>query len=482
MMSKLAEAYVDILPNLAPLERGLSQAKVRLTGFVGNGNQILSGLRFSVGGGALGGASAIGYGLFKASQMGADFYETVDKVKVTFGTASKDMIDQADDLAARFGTVKKETLDASSAFGLMGKAAGMSDDAAAKLGKTFVQLGLDLASYHNLSNAEAFTKLRAGLAGEAEPLRPLGILLSEDAVKAEALSIGLVKVKRELTDQEKVLARISLIRRQAGPAVGNLESTSGSAANQMRKLHGEIENIITSFGEKLLPALLSTIDGLHQFGSVVKQAFGTEPVDAFAASLKGLADTFRPNKLGMLAMLGVNPGAAMTAMLSPEGVRGPSLADEQAKRVRELAAANEAKAAAANLKAAQDREAIIWKGDRQTEDLARAARNVIGGLLSKKVGDLANDPLARGARVIANDFSKRIEDNQRQLSAPNLEISQLASYQQQQQLESNQIQKEQLKVMESFDKKMDDVKDVLSDMAKNAMKNAGGVFPRWLGG
>ena len=73
-----------------------------------------------------------------------------------------------------------------------------------------------VAIEHRQPERDAFDKIRSGLAGEAEPLRPLGIMLSEDAVKVEAVAMGLTRVKRELTEQEKILARMSLIARADG--------------------------------------------------------------------------------------------------------------------------------------------------------------------------------------------------------------------------------------------------------------------------
>ena len=229
------------------MQAGLGRARSMLTSFTAKAATISIG--------AVGGGAGIAGGLLAAAKSAANLGESVSKVRVVFGRSATGMIDQADDLAKRFGVVKQEALDAAAGFGLMGRAAGLSQEASAGLGKELVQLGLDMASFHNISNQEAFEKLRSGLAGEAEPLRPLGILLSEDAVKAEALAMGLTKVKRELTDQEKVVARLSLIRKQAGPAVGDLERTADSTANQMRRLEGELQNAAVDFGMKLQDAL-----------------------------------------------------------------------------------------------------------------------------------------------------------------------------------------------------------------------------------
>jgi hypothetical protein len=295
-MPRIAEAYVDIGGNLNPLASSLSKARGMLSSFAGKG------IALAVGGAGVGGIAA---GLFSAAKAAADLGESISKIKVTFGDASGGILDSTDKLAGRFGVVKQEALDAAAAFGLMGRAAGLGQAESAKMAKSMVQLGLDLASFHNISNEEAFAKIRSGLAGEAEPLRPLGIMLSEDAVKAEALALGLTRVKRELTEQQKIVARISLIRKGAGPAEGDLERTSDSAANQLRALGGELTNAAAEFGQGLIGSLqqgvkmareireaLGGSEGIGGLGRTV----GTEVTGAL-----GLGKMLATNPLGTLA-------------------------------------------------------------------------------------------------------------------------------------------------------------------------------------
>lgn len=266
-MGVLATATVDIIPNLKPLNRGLAEARVSLERFARTG-----------GGFALtGGAAAIGTGIaaamVSAAKKAASFAEVMNKVKVTFGTSSSGFIKQADDLADRFGLVKRTTLEAAANFGLFGRAAGMSTDESAAFAKQLVQLGVDLSSFHNISREAAFEKLESGLAGQVRPLRALGIFLSEDAVKARALALGLGEVGRELSDQEKIRARFSLIMEQAGPAHGDLARTAESTHNQMLKFQGDLENAITALGHEFEPALLESIKLARELGKTLSGEF-----------------------------------------------------------------------------------------------------------------------------------------------------------------------------------------------------------------
>ena len=314
------------------MQAGLGRARSMLTSFAAKSVRIGIG----AGLGALG-VGGIGAGLLSAAKRAADLGESVSKVRVVFGASAQGMIDQADDLARRFGVVKQSALDAGAAFGLMGRAAGMTREEAAGLGQEFVQIGLDLASIHNISNEEAFEKIRSGLAGEAEPLRPLGIFLSEDAVKAEALASGLIKVKRELTETEKIRARAGLIRKQQGDAKGDLERTADSAANQMRKLEGELANAAVDFGEHLQGALKDAISLAHELGAAIKAATGKEAAEGFGELVRAGVNVARAS---VMIANGERPTAAGLGMpLTAEATAPEHLqmraetADERATRL-----------------------------------------------------------------------------------------------------------------------------------------------------
>lgn len=290
-MGKLAEAYVDITARMGGLDSGLARARGAVTGFVGFASSMFAKVGAVAG---IAGAGGIAGALFAAAKKAADLAETQSKVNFVFGESSRVVNRMADDMAASFGAIKRETLDAAASFGLMAQAAGVSKAKSAELGAELVKLGLDAASFFNTSNEEAFQVLRSGLAGETEPLRRFGVLLSEAALKSEAVALGIAKTKRELTDQEKVMARISLIKKGLAPATGDLERTQDSTSNQLRKLQGELENAAADFGKDLQGALVEGIKLAKDLGEAMRKALGGASVgEAVGDTLKATATTGR---------------------------------------------------------------------------------------------------------------------------------------------------------------------------------------------
>jgi hypothetical protein len=288
--------------------------------FLGRAGSIAGGIAISRAMGmAMQVPTEIAGGMFDAARKAADLGESLSKVNVSFGPAAKGIVDKVDQLADRFGVVKKDALEAAANFGLMGMASGQTKEQAAALGTEFVQMGLDIASFHNISNEEAFAKLRSGLAGEIEPLRTIGILLSEDAVQARALQMGLVGTKAEathLTQQQKVTARVALIREQMGPAAGDLERTAGSTANLMRKMAGDWENSVTEFGKELEGALRSGMTLAGELAALIKGATGKEAPAAVGELVKAGVDATRTTVSGagptLLERANVELGRAMS--------------------------------------------------------------------------------------------------------------------------------------------------------------------------
>lgn len=142
----------------------------------------------------------------------------------------------------------------------MSQSMGIAEDAAFDMSKGLVKLAHDMASFFNLKPEEAFDKLRAGITGEAEPLKRLGILVDETTVKQVAWRNGIARTGRELTQQQKVLARYQAILEQTSKAQGDLARTADSPANKIRRLQTRVDVLSTKFGQALLPSVNSILD------------------------------------------------------------------------------------------------------------------------------------------------------------------------------------------------------------------------------
>ena len=112
-----------------------------------------------------------------------------------------------------------------------------------------------MASFNNETPEDMLERLRSGLAGEAEPLRRFGVLLSAARVQEEAYASGIAKRGEALTEQQKVQARYNLILKDTAVQQGDAAKTGGNLAGQQRKLNAMLADASATIGTQLLPVV-----------------------------------------------------------------------------------------------------------------------------------------------------------------------------------------------------------------------------------
>jgi hypothetical protein len=228
------------------LGKGLQDAQTKLKKFGGELEQLSRKATL-----VFAGVAAAGY---KVVQSASDLNESISKSNVIFGSSAKAIQGWAATADQALGLSQTAALEAAGNFAILGQSAGLTGVQLNTFSTDLTALAADLASFNNTTTDEAITALAAGLRGESEPLRRFGVLLSESAVQAKAMEMGLAATAKELTDQDKVLARNALILEQTTLQQGDFARTADGAANQQRILTAEIENSRAAIGEGLLPA------------------------------------------------------------------------------------------------------------------------------------------------------------------------------------------------------------------------------------
>lgn len=200
---------------------------------------------------------------------------------------------------------------------------GLSKDASYELSTGLVALGEDMASFYNLSSEEAFTKLKSGLTGEAEPLKALGILVDEATVKQYAYKTGIASAGEELTQQQKVLARYQAILGQTANAQGDLARTLDSPANQMRIMMNDLKSASIEFGTALMPVVQTLLPIFRQVIADIKPV-AVDVADGIALLSSGMGMLENPSirtiayagaVIGVMNKLKLAVGGPLSAIL-----------------------------------------------------------------------------------------------------------------------------------------------------------------------
>lgn len=148
---------------------------------------------------------------------------------------------------------------------------GMASDKAYVLSKNLTQLGYDLASLKNIPVAESFTKIQAAISGELEPIRRLGVDISNARLQQELYALGITTSISKLSQADKAILRYIAIMKQTTDAQGDFARTLSSPANMIRILQAQLNSLARAVGSLLYPALKSILPPLIAAVELVKE-------------------------------------------------------------------------------------------------------------------------------------------------------------------------------------------------------------------
>lgn len=192
----------------------------------------------------------------------SDFDENLNKVNVAFGNSSEAVTAWADNATKQFGLSKNQALEATSLFGDMGTAMGLTQSDAANMSTSLAGLAGDLASFKNIDIEQAMTALSGVFTGETESLKQLGIVMTETNLEEFAARTG--KVYSEMGQAEKVQLRYNYVMEMTKNAQGDYARTSDGTANSLRTFQGSVDNLRIALGQNLLPIITPIINKMTE--------------------------------------------------------------------------------------------------------------------------------------------------------------------------------------------------------------------------
>lgn len=253
-------AEVDIVVDDSQLSKQLSRAKRTVMSTVGRIEGSFSGMaanfkatfdrmsRYA----KWGAVALAGIGIASV-KMAMDVEEAENLFEVSMGSMADSTRRWSEEVADSLKVTAFGIRRMVSTFNVMLDSMGLAPEKAAAMSQSLTKLTYDMASFYNLRPEEAFQKLQAGISGEAEPLKRLGILINETTVKQYAMNKGMIKGGETLSEVGKVVARYGAIMEQTQKAQGDMERTMGSTTNVLRSLWDLVKGLAITLGQALLP-------------------------------------------------------------------------------------------------------------------------------------------------------------------------------------------------------------------------------------
>lgn len=250
MATKIGDVELGLVVNQQGFTNQLNGIQQKVMGFA----KVLAGA-FAV-------KKLIDFGS-EAIKLGSDLNEVQNVVDVAFPKMSK----QVDEFAksAMYASGLSETMAKryTGTFGAMSKAFGFSEQQAYEMSTALTSLAGDVASFYNISQDEAYTKLKSVFTGETETLKDLGVVMTQTALDAYAMANGFGKTTAEMSEAEKVALRFAFVQSQLALASGDFARTSDSWANQVRIMKLQFQSFMASVGQGLINLFTPVIQVLN---------------------------------------------------------------------------------------------------------------------------------------------------------------------------------------------------------------------------
>ena len=213
-------------------------------------------------------------------EAASDLAEVQNVVDVVFPAMSQRVDEFAQSAAASFGLSETMAKRFVGTFGSMASAMGFTEEQAYTMATTLAGLTGDVASFFNLDQEEAYTKLKSVFTGETEPLRDIGVLMTQSTLDAYALANGYGKTTAAMSELEKVSLRYAYVQDSLADAQGDYLRTNDSWANQIRTLQLNFESLKAVIGGGLISLLTpfvrmlnTALSALVKFGNAVSSVF-----------------------------------------------------------------------------------------------------------------------------------------------------------------------------------------------------------------
>lgn len=185
-------------------------------------------------------------------ELGSDLQEVQNVVDTVFPHMKGQINSWAKDAATNFGLSETMAKKYAGTFGAMAKSFGFVESAAYEMSTKLAGLSGDVASFYNITQDEAYTKLKSVFTGETESLKELGIVMTQNALDQYALANGFGKVTSAMTEQEKVALRYAFVQDKLKNATGDFVRTQDGWANQVRMLNLQFQSLKATIGEGLI--------------------------------------------------------------------------------------------------------------------------------------------------------------------------------------------------------------------------------------
>jgi hypothetical protein len=217
--------------------------------------------------------AGVAKGFKTAISLSSELTESQNRLQYVFGESAGSVTEFARTSARDFGLTENSATKFSATFGGILSASGIASNELASFSENLTKMTGDLASFYDVDQGVFFTKLQAGLAGNAAALRTYGINVSATNLELYRMSKGIQTAYKNMDQASRITLRYNYIVESASKAQGDFARTQFTWANQIRLLKSQFMSLASIVGGYFVKTLLPVVRILNQIVGAAINAF-----------------------------------------------------------------------------------------------------------------------------------------------------------------------------------------------------------------
>ena len=205
------------------------------------------------------GISKVATSIGNLTMQAASYYESLNLFTTTLGEKAQEGMDWVNMFSDALYLDPSNVMQYMGTFDSLIEGLGVGADDAYLMSQQLTQLTYDLASFKNLDIETAFEKLRSGIAGELEPLRSVGVALSDATLQELAYSLGIEKSTSAMSEAEKTQLRYIQIMKSSTDWQADMGKTLMSPTNAIRILKEQFMLLGRAIGNVFIPIVMALV-------------------------------------------------------------------------------------------------------------------------------------------------------------------------------------------------------------------------------
>ena len=243
----------------------------------------------------------------------SEYEEALNLFTVTLGSYAKEALSWITKFTDALHLDPSEVIQYMGSFNSLIKGLGVGSDKAYLMSKNLTQLVYDLASFKNLDIQTAFQKLQSAMSGEIEPLRNVGVALTQATLQELLYSQGLEVNISNLDEATKAQLRYIQIMKSSTEWQTDMARTLISPSNALRVMQQEFKKLAKAIGSifipivmQVLPYVMALTEMLTDLANRIASFFGYEITDIDYSKYKYIGIAFS-NTIGSIYNLDIIP-------------------------------------------------------------------------------------------------------------------------------------------------------------------------------